>query len=77
MDDADDSGGDKRKRNRINTGGGNTTTKFLRTLKETMERRNSMLNELHKTRKWIKLKNGICSTKRQQIHKQPYKTVVY
>jgi hypothetical protein len=35
----------------------------LRTSKETVERRNSMVNEPHKTRKWSKLKNGKCSTK--------------
>jgi hypothetical protein len=80
MDDDDDDsgggGGDKCKRNRRNSGKKNPTKKFLRTSKETVERRNSMVNELHKTRKWSKLKNGRCSTKRQQINKQLYKTIV-
>jgi len=54
-------GGDKCKRNKRNSGEKKPTTKFLRTSKETVERRNSMVNELHKTRKWSKLKNGKCS----------------
>jgi len=79
MDDDDDvdnsGGGDKCKRNR-NSGEKNPTTKLLRTSEETVERRNSMVNELLRTRKWSNLKNGRCSTKRQQIQKQLYKTTV-
>jgi hypothetical protein len=51
-------GGDKCKRNKRNSGEKKPTTKFLRISKETVERMNSMVNELHKTRKWSKLKKG-------------------